>query len=79
MNSSAHTSAFSYNLTRPYPFRWFTPVVVVGCIALAAIFSLLNYISAGFSPINVVTDNPHGTIAGSGWFEKWPSMLTEKA
>jgi hypothetical protein len=43
-----HKSIFSYGLSRPYPYRWFTWVVVVGGILAAALFSVLNVAADGY-------------------------------
>ncbi len=42
------SSMFSYNISRPYPFRWFTPVVFVGGAIALVLFSLLNLVSTGY-------------------------------
>ncbi|KAK7955208.1 hypothetical protein PG988_015902 [Apiospora saccharicola] len=46
--ASTHKSLFDYNLSRPYPFRWFTPLAVVGVILLTTIFSFINYATGAF-------------------------------
>lgn len=43
------SSFFSYNLSRPYPFRWFTPVTLIGGAVALALFSLLNFVSTGYT------------------------------
>lgn len=71
-----HKFAFSYNITKPYPFRWFTPVAVIGFLVLAALFSFLNYVTSGFVLINENTNNPNGTEGAHGWMQHLPSYLT---
>ena len=46
--TSVTSSHFSYSLSRPYPYRWFTPVVFLGGTIALVLFSLLNYVSNGF-------------------------------
>jgi hypothetical protein len=35
-----HHSFFNYNLTRPYPYRWFTPAALFGAIILVVLLSV---------------------------------------
>ena len=44
-----HESVFSYNLSRPYPYRWFTWVVFVGGIIAAALFTVINVAADGYN------------------------------
>ncbi|OAL25926.1 hypothetical protein AYO22_04553 [Fonsecaea multimorphosa] len=67
-----HASFFSYKLSRPYPFRWFTPVVVVGGILLTALFSVLNYAANGYVLGSTFVADPNSTLAEKAWFEKPP-------
>jgi hypothetical protein len=43
-----HESIFSYNITRPYPYQWFTWLVVLGGIAATALFSVINLAANGY-------------------------------
>lgn len=43
-----HESLFSYNLSRPYPFRWFTWVTVIGGIAALFLFTVINLGANGY-------------------------------
>lgn len=38
-----HLRPFSYPVTKPYPFRWFTPLVIIGGLVLVVLFSLWTY------------------------------------
>jgi len=78
MVSSTYESIFSYNLTRPYPFRWFTPVVFVGTLAATALFSFVNIATTGYEMVTVETADPNTTIAHGTYFSEWPSYLTAK-
>ncbi|KAG5795854.1 hypothetical protein H9Q69_005072 [Fusarium xylarioides] len=42
-----HSSYFSYNLSRPYPYVWFTPVVVAGGLIATALIAFLSVATAG--------------------------------
>jgi hypothetical protein len=42
------SSWFSYDLSRPYPYRWFTPVSLCGGALFLALFTWLNFAANGF-------------------------------
>jgi hypothetical protein len=73
-----HVSYFSYNLSRPYPFRWFTPVVFAGVIALASIFSVVNFAANGYVLGTSFVSDPNATLAEKAWFEKAPFSYESK-
>jgi hypothetical protein len=70
-----HQSFFSYNITRPYPFRWFTPVVIIGGIIAVALLTFLNVAATGYELYAISSDNPNATLDNASWFDKWPSFL----
>ncbi|KAF7512916.1 hypothetical protein GJ744_012019 [Endocarpon pusillum] len=76
--TSVHESIFSYGISRPYPFRWFTPVVIVGFLVATALFTFLNFASNGYDLIVQTSSDPNTTISEGIWFRKWPSYLTSK-
>ncbi|KAF4895588.1 hypothetical protein CGCF415_v011868 [Colletotrichum fructicola] len=65
---------FEYPITRPYPFKWFTPVAIIGCVILTAVFSLVNLTSNGFDLKPLYTTDVNGTEAAANarWFNKPP-------
>ena len=67
-----HVSYFRYNLSRPYPFRWFTPVVIVGGVVLTALFPVLNFAANGYVLGSQFVADPNSTLAEKAWFEKPP-------
>ncbi|KAI0010064.1 hypothetical protein F4779DRAFT_579175 [Xylariaceae sp. FL0662B] len=71
----AHRSFFSYNITRAYPFKWFTPVVIVGTIISIALVSFLNVAATGYELVSVSAQDPNATETNGIWFSKWPSYL----
>jgi hypothetical protein len=73
---SMHQSIFSYNLARPYPFRWFTPATLIGAVVATAVFSFLNVAATGYEMITVESSNPNKTTAATNLFSKWPSFMT---
>lgn len=74
----AHESFFSYNVTRPYPYRWFTPVALLGAVIFAALFSLLNSAANGYDLVVQTSTDPNSTISSTGWLGRWPSFFTDK-
>ena len=68
-------SAFSYNITRPYPFRWFTPVVIVGGIVVTVLVSLISVATSGYELVTVSVPDPNVTAASHSWLNNWPSFL----
>ncbi|KAK8849042.1 hypothetical protein PGQ11_015522 [Apiospora arundinis] len=38
-----HLYRFSYPISRPYPFQWFTPLVIVGGLLLSVLFSFMTF------------------------------------
>lgn len=75
---SQHNSSFSYNITRPYPFRWFTPVTVVAAILLTALFSYLNYATNGFELVVTTSSDPNATVTDLTALHGLPALLTGK-
>jgi len=73
-----HTSSFSYNLSRPYPYRWFTPVAVVGGIIATVLFSAVNLATNGYQLKTIYTTNPNGTLTQSYWFTNAPWAWSAK-
>ncbi|EUC49782.1 hypothetical protein COCMIDRAFT_22560 [Bipolaris oryzae ATCC 44560] len=73
-----HQSVFSYTLTKPYPFLWFTPVAIVGGILASVLFSFLNLATSGYDTVTVTTSEPNATITNTTYFHNWPSFKTSK-
>jgi hypothetical protein len=74
----AHSSFFDYNLTRPYPFRWFTPVAICLCTTAVIIFSFINVASSGYALVVQSTKDPNATLSENTWLNQWPSFMTTK-
>lgn len=71
-----HESAIRYQISRPYPSRWVTPLVAVGAIIALVLFSLLNFASSGYTLVAEYATNPNSTT--KHWLDKWPSSLRSK-
>ncbi|KAK8861792.1 hypothetical protein PGQ11_008027 [Apiospora arundinis] len=72
-----HQSSFSYNVTRAYPFRWFTPTVIIGGIITATLVSFINFASSGYELVATSSNNPNGTVSDLSRYGgiRWPSYL----
>lgn len=73
-----HKLVFSYNITRPYPFRWFTPVTITGFVVFTVLLSWLNYGANGFDQVVTTTSDLNATIADTSMLYGLPSLLTGK-
>ncbi|XDG09694.1 hypothetical protein ABKA04_009309 [Annulohypoxylon sp. FPYF3050] len=78
MSNGKYESFFSYGVTRPFPFRWFTPGAIIGGIVCLALFTFLNFASSGYNLVVQISSNPNGTTAEGSWLQHWPSFLTAK-
>ncbi|KAK1972815.1 hypothetical protein LY78DRAFT_687976 [Colletotrichum sublineola] len=69
-----HRSWFSYPITKPYPFRWFTPVAIIGGLILTVLLSLANLSANGFYLKSIYISNPNVTEASANglWYRKPP-------
>jgi hypothetical protein len=74
-------SFFSYAITRPYPFRWFTWVVVIGGLVATVLLSIINLAADGYVLKSIYTTNPNATLAeyANKWYEKRPWSWTNRA
>jgi hypothetical protein len=71
-----HASIFSYNVTRPYPFKWFTPLVVIGGIVIAVLVTFLSISTSGYEMVSVYSANPNSTDGTLAYFSRLPSFMT---
>lgn len=71
-----HASTFSYNLTRPYHLKWFTPVAVSVGIVAAVFITFLTIAMQGYQIVSVYTSNPNATLQNHAFFNDWPPFLT---
>lgn len=71
-----HESIFSYGLSRSYPFKWFTPTVILGAIVATALFSFLNVAATGYEMVTVEASSPNETTAMKTYFSGWPNFMT---
>lgn len=49
LDGRMHESVFSYTLSRPYPYRWFTYIVWLGGAAALALFSVVSLAANGYT------------------------------
>ncbi|KAG2167876.1 hypothetical protein JADG_007615 [Aureobasidium aubasidani] len=64
--------AFSYSVTREYPYKWFTPVAVVGGILLTVLFSAINYYSTAYTMVSKTTTDRESFLS-----RRWPRYIPE--
>jgi hypothetical protein len=71
------SSVLTYNITRPYPYRWYTPVLVVGFVIAAAFFSFVNYVSSGYTLQAAYLSDSNATTwsTSNSWLNHWPSAF----
>lgn len=62
----SHKSFLEYNITRPYPLKWFTPAAIIGGLIATVLFTLLNFASNGYLLVVESSLNPNVTEAGDG-------------
>jgi hypothetical protein len=64
-----HKSYFSYPITQLFPFRWFTPVAVIGGMSFA---------SSNYELIVQNSLDPNATVGRRDLLHRYPSFLTTK-
>ena len=72
-----HSSYFDYNISRPYPFKWFTPVVILGGVVAVVLLSIVNLGSSGYTLAALYSHDPNATVSQRG-SEYWPSLPITK-
>lgn len=72
-----HSSYFDYKISRPYPFKWFTPVVIIGGAVAVVLLSILNLGSSGYTLAARYSHDPNATVS-VGRSQYWPSLPTIK-
>lgn len=73
-----HSSFFEYNISRPYPFKWFTPVVVIGGAVAVVLLSILNLGSSGYTQTVQYSHDPNTTVSNETSSKYWRSFPTTK-
>ncbi|KAI0889342.1 uncharacterized protein GGS22DRAFT_177860 [Annulohypoxylon maeteangense] len=73
-----YESFFTYGVSRPFPFRWFTPGAIIGGIVSLALFTFLNFASSGYNLVVQISSDPNATVSEGNWLQHWPSFLTAK-
>lgn len=64
--------AFSYSVTREYPYKWFTPVAIVGGILLTVLFSAVNFFPTAYTLISTTTRDRESFLS-----RRWPRYIPE--
>ncbi|THZ23198.1 hypothetical protein D6C89_05634 [Aureobasidium pullulans] len=64
--------AFSYSVTREYPYKWFTPVAIVGGILLTVLFSAINFYSTAYTMVTTTTPYRESFLS-----RRWPRYIPD--
>ncbi|KAI7773469.1 hypothetical protein LA080_010898 [Diaporthe eres] len=67
-----YSSRFRYTIERPYPFRWFTPLITVTGIAATVLFTFVNIAADGYVQSVTYTTNPNSTLEEHHWYLNAP-------
>lgn len=78
MSRGTGESIFSYSITRPYPFRWFTWVVAIGGVIFLVFFSFVSLAADGYNIDLEYTPNLNSTLNETYWFQKPPFSWVTK-
>ena len=76
MPPTKHESIFGYNVSRQYPFKWVTPVTIVGGVVVFALVTILSIATQGYETITVFSSQPNLTMTDPTLFTNWPAFLT---
>ncbi|KAI0448338.1 hypothetical protein F5B21DRAFT_497849 [Xylaria acuta] len=57
-----HSFGISYNLTRNYPYKWVTPVAVIGGLIAIATITFINIITESYDLVAISTNNATLTL-----------------
>lgn len=74
-----YASTFHYAITRPFPYRWFTWVTVIGGVCAIVLFSVINLAANGYNLVNTYTTDFNGTLAQKRWTSTFPFSLVERS
>ena len=63
-------SFFEYNLTRPYPFRYFTVFAIIFVVIWLAIITVINVLTQGYVVVTTYSTDWAGIQGGGGkWYD----------
>ncbi|KAI5208002.1 hypothetical protein AUEXF2481DRAFT_7867 [Aureobasidium subglaciale EXF-2481] len=69
-NCKLPTIGHSYGVTREYPYKWFTPLALVGGALSTILFSSFNYFGNAYAMIATTTMDPSLVEA-----DRWPALI----
>lgn len=70
-----HIPALTYSVTRDYPYRWYTPAIVLVIVIATVLFSFLNFVSSGYTLQAQYLSSPDAAWTSSTWLSNWPPSL----
>ncbi|KAH8649855.1 hypothetical protein BX600DRAFT_441954 [Xylariales sp. PMI_506] len=71
-----HESIFSYTVAKPYPFKWFTPLVLVAGSLVPILVTFFSIATSGYEMITIYSYNPNATEMHQIYFSNWPSFMS---
>ncbi|KAK5136246.1 hypothetical protein LTR08_003853 [Meristemomyces frigidus] len=72
MSRTSKHNIFSYPVTRPYPFKWFAWVALIGGVVFTTLFSFIAVAANGYNIESIYTTDPNSTLHKPLWFQKLP-------
>ncbi|KAH7265661.1 uncharacterized protein BKA55DRAFT_590882 [Fusarium redolens] len=63
-------------IVAPYPYVWFTPVVLIGGLIATGLIAFLSVATLGYETVSTATSHPNVTSENRDPFSNWPSFLT---
>jgi len=73
-----HLPSFHYNLSRAYPYKWFTWLTIVGGVLLVVLFSAINIAAVGYRLEVSMTSDPNTTLSQKSWTKSPPFSWFDK-
>lgn len=67
-----HMPSFGYAVTRQYPYKWFSWVVLIGGVIALILFSAINFGANGYELKVQYTTDLNSTVSQAQWAERWP-------
>lgn len=70
---------FTYPVSRPYPYRWFSWVAILGGIILVVLVSIFNLANDGYTLVVEYTTDPNTTVSRRPWAQKLVALDNRNA
>ena len=70
---------FTYSISRPYPYRWFKWVVLIGAVSLLVVVSIFNLANNGYALTVQYSTQPNDTTSQRPWAQKLAAVDNKNA